>query len=104
MLISSDAGGGEIVSPSDDVRFYDDIACLAADWTARQTGAHAFVRLPGGRWADAESIAYARPRDVNTAMGSGIIAFGTAAEAQAADRDGRAFTLEGIARSTGERP
>ena len=32
MLISSERGTGEIVSPTDDTRFYDDVACLAADW------------------------------------------------------------------------
>ena len=32
MLISTDSGGGEIVSATEDTRFYDDVGCLAADW------------------------------------------------------------------------
>src|SRR5690242_10075131 len=32
MLVSTEAGAGEIVSDHDDTRFYDDVGCLAADW------------------------------------------------------------------------
>ena len=43
MLISTDIGGGQIVSADDDTRFYDDIGCLAADWRARSGHGRAFV-------------------------------------------------------------
>ena len=36
MLISTDKGGGEIVAGNQETRFYDDIACLAADWSAHK--------------------------------------------------------------------
>src|SRR5262245_63709061 len=55
MLVSSEAGGGEILSPSAETRFYDDIGCLAADWSAHRAGARAFIVLDGGRWTEAES-------------------------------------------------
>ena len=94
MLISSDRGGGEIVSSTVDTRFYDDIGCLAADWVARATSGRAYVRVVGGRWLDATTAAYARPADVRTAMGSGLAAFASADEARAADRSGRAMTFD----------
>jgi hypothetical protein len=110
MLISSDQGGGQIVSSSADTRFYDDIACLAADWALRvrseqagRTDAVAFVRLPDGRWLDAFAASYARPADTRTAMGSGFVAYASIAEARAADRSGRPLTFDEVARSTGER-
>ncbi|HJZ74315.1 MAG TPA: hypothetical protein VKE51_21405 [Vicinamibacterales bacterium] len=101
--MSSDAGGGEILSSSEDTRFYDDVACLAADWPAHRAGARAFLRLPGGRWQDALAASYARPRDAQTAMGSGFVAFASEAEAKAADRDGRAIAFDDLLRLTGGR-
>jgi nitrous oxide reductase accessory protein NosL len=104
MLISSETGGGEIVSSSEDTRFYDDIGCLASDWMAHRDNARAYVRLAGGRWSEAEAASYAQPTGVQTAMGSGFAAFATIAEARAADRAGRALTfgevirLEGVTR------
>ena len=94
MLISTDSGGGQIVSATDDTRFYDDIGCLAADWRV-------FVRIAGGRWSDAMDASFARPAAVATAMGSGIVAFALAAEARAADRDGRALTFDEVVRASG---
>ena len=66
MLISSENGGGQIVSSSEDTRFYDDVACLAADWTAHTADARAFVRISGGGWADALGASYAQPADART--------------------------------------
>jgi len=99
MLISSERGSGQVVSADDDARFYDDIACLAADWIAHAQaarGARAFVRLPGSGWADATAAVYARPSGVRTAMGSGLAAFASTADARAADPDGRALTFDDI--------
>jgi nitrous oxide reductase accessory protein NosL len=101
MLISSDANGGEIVSATDDTRFYDDIGCLASDWPAHRANARAFVRVAGGRWSEAAAASYAQPSAIETPMGSGIAAFATDAEARAADRRGRALTFDDVVRVSG---
>jgi len=109
MLISTETGAGEIVSSSEDTRFYDDIACLAADWTLRlhsgqapdPADARAFVRLSDGRWSDAYAASYAQPNEVRTAMGSGFAAYRSIAEARAADRADRVLTFDDVARLTG---
>jgi hypothetical protein len=101
MLISSDSGGGQIVSATQDTRFYDDIGCLAGDRQARTGSTRAFVRVAGGQWADAEEASYAEPSGARTAMGSGIAAFATAADARAADRAGRALTFDEVVRLSG---
>jgi hypothetical protein len=101
MLISSDSGGGEIVSSSDETRFYDDIGCLAADWTAHHENARAYVRVGTGRWSEAQAASYARPKDIQTPMASGFVAFATVADARAADRAGRALTFDDVIRLKG---
>jgi hypothetical protein len=101
MLISSESGGGEIVSSSDETRFYDDIGCLAADWIEHQDRGRAFVRIAAGRWSDAQTASYARPNEVRTAMGSGFAAFSTVAEARAVDREHRALTFDDVIRLAG---
>ena len=101
MLISTESGGGEIVSATEDTRFYDDIGCLTADWAAHHDEARAFVRIAGGRWVDAQAASFAQPAGARTAMGSGIAAFPTAADARAADRTGRALTVGDVVRLTG---
>jgi nitrous oxide reductase accessory protein NosL len=102
MLISSENGGGEILSAGEDTRFYDDIGCLAADWGAHRDGARAFVRLGSGAWADAQHASYAQPRSARTPMGSGLAALATAAEARAADRAGRALTWNDVMHLRGD--
>lgn len=92
MLISSEVGAAQIVSPRDDTRFYDDVECLAVDWAKRPAGAVAYVRVSTGAWVNAELAWYARPPAAQTAMGSGIVAFAGADTARAADREGRALT------------
>jgi nitrous oxide reductase accessory protein NosL len=101
MLISTESGGGEIVSATEDTRFYDDIACLAADWAAHHGEARAFVRIAGGGWGDAQTASFAQAADARTAMGSGIGAFQTAAHARAADRAGRVLTFDDVMHPTG---
>ena len=101
MLISTETGGGEIVSATEDTRFYDDIGCLAADWAAHHGEARAFVRIEGGRWSDAQAASFAQPADVRTPMGSGIAAFPTAAGARAVDRTGRALAFDDVLHLTG---
>jgi hypothetical protein len=102
MLISTDSGGGEIVSAADDTRFYDDIGCLAADWEAHHGNARAYVRVAGG-WRDAGATSFGEPADARTAMGSGIVAFATAGEARTIDRAGRALTFGEIVQTSGAR-
>jgi nitrous oxide reductase accessory protein NosL len=101
MLISAERGGGEIVSAAEDTRFYDDIGCLAADWAAHRGEARAFVRIAGGKWSDVQAASFAQPAGARTAMGSGLAAFSTAAEARAADGPGRALTFDDVLRLTG---
>ena len=96
MLISTESGGGEIVSATEDTRFYDDVACLAADWETHHRDTRAFVRIAGGEWSDAKAASFAQPADARTAMGSGVAAFFTAADARAADRTGRALTFDDV--------
>jgi hypothetical protein len=103
MLISTDWGGGEIVSASEDTRFYDDIACLAADWQTHRVEARAFVRIADGQWRDAQAASFAQPADARTAMGSAIVAFAAAGEARDVDRAGRALTFAEIVRMSGDR-
>jgi len=78
------------VSPGADTRFYDDVGCLAADWTSHPRDAAAFVRA-GQEWREAGAAWFARPAAARTAMGSGLVAFARADEARAADRTGRAL-------------
>jgi len=102
MLISTDGGAGEIVSATDDTRFYDDIGCLAADWEAHHGDARAYVRVAGG-WRDVQATSFAQPADARTAMGSGVVAFAAPGDARAADRAGRALTISEIVRISGGR-
>jgi copper chaperone NosL len=101
MLISTAAGGGEIVARGEDTRFYDDIGCLAAEWPAKRDRAHAYVRVAGGRWSEAQAAFYAQSDSVQTAMASGFAAFETNADARVADRAGRALSFDDVIRLTG---
>jgi len=103
MVISTDDGAGEIVAAGEDTRFYDDIGCMAADWAAHRD-ATAFVHARGGVWMNAAAAAYARPAAARTAMGSGVVAFATAADAGAADPGGRALTWDEVVAFAGGRP
>jgi hypothetical protein len=102
MLISTDTGGGEIVSATEDTRFYDDIGCLAADWEAHHGDARAYVRV-AGEWRDVRATSFAQPAGARTAMGSGIVAVAAAAEAGAVDRAGRTMTFDQVVHLSGVR-
>jgi hypothetical protein len=103
MLISTDKGGGQIVSAHEETRFYDDIACLAADWKAHSSGATAFVRLSDGAWARVSDASYAQPPAARTAMASGLAAYATIADAKAADANGAVRSWDEIVAHAGER-
>ena len=103
MLISTDQGGGEIVSAHDDTRFYDDVGCLAADWLEHRDQASAYVRLEDGTWRLAQDASYGQPATAQTAMGSGFTAYSTMAEARAADREGRVLGWDDVVERAGAR-
>jgi copper chaperone NosL len=101
MLVSSEIGSAQIVARGEDTRFYDDVGCLADDWNGRGPDATAFVEIDGGGWREAPLAFYGRPGGVRTAMGSGIVAYGSAAEARATDREGRALTWDEVVAGAG---
>ena len=96
MLISSETGSGLIVSAREETRFYDDIACLAADWPAHRDNAIAWVRIADGRWIQVQAASYIRRPDSQTAMGSGLTAFATINDATLADRSGPVLTFDEV--------
>ena len=102
MLISTEQGGGQIVSTQEETRFYDDVACLAADWNAHRNNATAYFRLAAGGWIEAKDASFARPAAVQTPMGSGLVAFATIAEARAADAGGRVLTWADVVAGAGQ--
>jgi copper chaperone NosL len=65
---------------------FDDIGCLAR-WEAKSNPAdirHRWVHDGAGTaWIEAESAAYAKPPDLVTPMGSGLVAFRSRADAAA---------------------
>jgi hypothetical protein len=94
MMVSREADSAQWVSTAEDVRFYDDIGCLAAE-NHRPAGRNArFVRVSGTRWALAESAFYARPVDASTPMGYGFVGFSTRKGAAERDREGKSRTWE----------
>ena len=103
MLISTETGAAQIVSTTDDTRFYDDLGCLAADWSAHRGEARPFVRTAEGPWIAAEAASNAQPAGARTAMGSGIAAYQDAAAARAVDRAGRVLTFDAMIQLAGAR-
>jgi hypothetical protein len=101
MLISTERGAAEIVPADGDTRFYDDVGCLASDWRAHPDAGHAFVRLENGTWVNAASAVYAKPAGVRTAMGFGLVAFATAADAHAAAASA-IISFDEVVQSVGE--
>ena len=97
MLISTETGAGQIVPTGDDIQFFDDIGCLAAEY---RSGNLAYVRA-GTEWIDVHAAFFARPQAIRTAMGSGFAAFATSSEARTADAGGRAMTWDDVVRSKG---
>lgn len=105
MLISTEAGAGEILSSREDTRFYDDIGCLAADWGRRgDRDSVAYVKLAAGGWREARSAWFAQPAAARTPMGSGFVAFATPSEARAVDGQGRALAWNDVVLNAGARP
>jgi nitrous oxide reductase accessory protein NosL len=101
MLVSTERGAAELVTPDADTRFYDDVGCLAADWTSHSSGAHAFVRAEGGEWIDAAAAVFAKPAGARTAMGSGLVAFASAVDARAAGAEAAIMTFDDVVGAAG---
>jgi hypothetical protein len=99
MIVSSAIGAGQIVSARNETRFYDDIGCLAADWTAHSADAIAFVRVDEA-WIDVKRAAFARLDGVRTAMNSGVVAYATP-DAVAA-HGGRGLTWDDVVRGAND--
>jgi hypothetical protein len=87
MLISSDANAAQSQADGQPTRFFDDIGCLAVDSAAQADGMRRYVRLASGAWATTEAAWFARSSTARTPMDYGVLAFATADEARAADRD-----------------
>jgi hypothetical protein len=96
MLISSDANAAQSQAHGRSTRFCDDIGCLAADADAQDDGTNRYVRLVSGAWATTDAAWFARSASAKTPMDYGILAFATADEARAADRDGQAYEWPAI--------
>jgi hypothetical protein len=90
MLISSEANGAQSRAPGEPTRFFDDIGCLAADAKSRGDGTIGYVQLASGGWASTADAWFAVSTVTRTPMDYGIVAFASAEEAAAADRDARA--------------
>ena len=96
MLISSDAHAAQSQAHGRATRFFDDIGCLAADPDASANDANRYVKLVSGAWSTVDSAWFARSATASTPMDYGILAFASADEARAADRDGKAHEWPSI--------
>jgi len=103
MLISSDANAAEAIVPGAGTRFYDDIGCMAGDPAAGTAGVQRFVRLADGTgWIPADT-AYFAVSTAGTPMAHGLVAFASAGQAGAVDRDARPKRWAEVVRMTGDR-
>jgi hypothetical protein len=97
MLISEEISAAEIVLSNGDVRYYDDLGCLAEDAKTPPGRHRAYVRGDGGKtWVVAEDAFYARPAGLRTPMAYGFAAFSRVEAARAVDTAGRALTWDEV--------
>lgn len=104
MLVSNELESAQWVVPGEETLFYDDIGCLATDARKRGEGGSRFVHVRAAGWAPAETAFYARPTDVSTPMGYGVVAYADRAEAARRDRQGRARKWEEVVRELASEP
>lgn len=90
MLISNDANAAQSRVDGHPTRFFDDIGCLASEPAAQPDSTRRYVRLASGAWSTTEAAWFARSRTARTPMDYGFLAFATANEARAADREKQA--------------
>lgn len=84
MAISRRAFAAEAVTPSGTVHFFDDIGCLVRWVSGRPPpeGTGLFVvDFADGSWLDATRARFVRADSLETPMGSGLVAFGSAERA-----------------------
>ena len=96
MLISSDANAAQSQVEGQPTRFFDDIGCLASEPAVQPDSTRRYVRLTSGGWSTADAAWFARSATARTPMDYGILAFATAEEARAADREGQAYQWPAI--------
>jgi hypothetical protein len=75
MLISSERHAAQVVSQSEETRFFDDLGCLATSGLRIAADAKAFVHAEDAGWIDAELAVYAAAHGVRTPMGYDVAAF-----------------------------
>lgn len=96
MLISSDANAAQSQTDGQPTRFFDDIGCLAAEPAGHADTTRRYVLLTSGGWATTDAAWFARSLSARTPMDYGVLAFATADEARAADRDRQAHQWPAI--------
>jgi copper chaperone NosL len=78
MMVAPSELAAELVVPGDDPRFFDDIGCLAAflkEHEAQPADAVAYVKdHQTRRWIRADAAIYTRVADLDTPMGSRLVA------------------------------
>lgn len=78
MMVSPSELAAQLVVPGEDPRFFDDIGCLAAflnEHEEQPAGAVAYVKDHRTRgWIRADSALYTRVADLDTPMGSRLVA------------------------------
>lgn len=96
MLISNDANAAQSRVDGHPTRFFDDIGCLASGPVAQPDSTRRYVRLASGAWSATDAAWFARSATARTPMDYGILAFDTADEARAADRERQAHQWPAI--------
>lgn len=96
MLISSDANAAQSRVDGHATLFFDDIGCLATEPAAQSDTTSRYVRLVSGGWSTTDAAWFARSLTARTPMDYGVLAFATADEARAADRDRQAYQWPAI--------
>ena len=92
MAVSDPRFAAQLVAPSEEPRFFDDIGCLASYLGSKRElpkGARAYVADHRHQvWIDATTAVYARVESLETPMGSHLVAH-TDAASRAADAEAR---------------
>lgn len=106
MAVSDARTAGQIVAPGEEPAFFDDLGCLASYLKAREMprGAVAYVADHRTKaWVRAATAVYARLPDLDTPMGSHLVAHADTASRQADEeaRGGVAVSWEELRAGAG---
>jgi copper chaperone NosL len=102
MAVSDPRFAAQLVAPSEEPRFFDDVGCLASYLRAKRElpkGARAYVADHRHQaWIDAATAVYARVETLETPMGSHIVAHADAASRaeDAEAKDGKPLTAADV--------